>query len=360
MKPHLLLAGQGGGSWGCFPVGALLEYFEQNQPAYDGGFGVSVSALILSRLMASDNGTIPPLDVQRENARRLGQIFSSLSGNEAIYTPWSASKLSSWLLKGPISLMPIPREAKQAIIALLEKKPSVYDTRPLMELVKRELAGKKWHPSVCVGVVHLETGVFEEISLGNNANWAETIVASTAIPIAFPPVAALVDGGVMDITPLKGVFNRFRELRAAEPGRPQELHVYRCSPFPDHRQTGKRYATLPVVTSRTLDIMLDHTDEEDFSNALFYNRLADLTARVMSCSDPVLIKEFAALHEKYGKVAIYVISPTREDVLAMPENSRSFDPARMRGGMLRGQAAMKSFLMNKESYRLERLVETKT
>lgn len=356
MKPHLLLAGQGGGSWGCFPVGALLEYFEQSQQPYDGGFGVSVSALILSRLMASDDGTIPSPEVQRENVQRLGQIFSGLSGDEAIYTPWPASNLWSWLLKGPMLLMPVPREIKQAINALLEKKPSVYDTRPLMELVKKELAGKKWHPSVCVGVVHLETGVFEEISLGNNPNWADAIVASTAIPIAFPPIAALVDGGVMDITPLKGVFHRFREMRTADPGRPQDLHVYRCSPFPAHRRTGKRYATLPVVTSRTLDIMLDNTDEEDFSNAVFYNRLAGLTSQVMESSDPVLKKEFAAWHEKYGKVSIYVISPTSEDVLAMPENSRSFNPEQIKSGIARGRAAMKSFLMNKESYRLERLV----
>jgi hypothetical protein len=356
MKPHLLLAGQGGGSWGCFPVGALSEYFEQKQQSYDGGFGVSVSALILSRLMASDDGTIPSGDMQSANVRRLTQIFSELSGDEAIYTPWTASKLSSWLLKGPISLMPLPREIKHALVALLEKKPSVYNTQPLMDLVKRELAGKQWHPSVCVGVVHLETGVFEEVCLGNNPNWAETIVASTAIPIAFPPVAALVDGGVMDITPLKGVFRRFRELRTAEPGRPQELHVYRCSPFPDHRKTGKRYATLPVVTSRTLDVMLDNTDEEDFSNAVFYNRLAEVTSRVMDCSDPVLKKDFAAWHEKYGKISIYVICPTFEDVEHMPENSRSFNPERMRSGMERGRAAMKSFLMNKESYRLERLL----
>jgi len=355
MTPHLLMAGQGGGSWGCFPVGALLEYFEQKQQPYDGGFGVSVSALILSRLMASNDGLIPPIEVQHDNARRLAEIFNGLSGNDSVYVPWTASTLSSWLLKGPISLMPLPKEAKDALVALLEKKPSVYNTRPLMDLVKKELAGKKWHPSVCVGVVHLETGVFEEVSLGNNPNWAETIVASTAIPIAFPPIAALVDGGVMDITPLKGVFSRFRELRAFEPGRPQELHVYRCSPFPDHHKTGKRYSTLPVVASRTLDIMLDNTDEEDFSNAVFYNRLADLMVRVMECSDPVIKKDFAAWYEKYGKVAIYVISPTFDDVQYLPQNSRNFDPEHIKSGIARGRAAMKSFLMNKESYRLEKL-----
>jgi predicted acylesterase/phospholipase RssA len=356
MKPHLLMAGQGGGSWGCFPVGALLEYFEHQQQAYDGGFGVSVSALILSQLMASDDGSIPAAAMQADNARRLGQIFDDLAGNESIYTTWPASRLSTWLAKGPLALLPVAPEIKHALIALLEKKPSVYSTQPLMAMVKKELAGKQWHRSVCVGVVHLETGEFEEVSLGNNVNWAETIVASTAIPLAFPPVAALVDGGVMDITPLKGVFTRFRELRAAEPGRPQELHVYRCSPFPDHRRTGKRYSTLPVVAARTLDIMLDNTDAEDFSNAVFCNKLAQITALVMESTDAALKQKFAVWQEKYGSVAIYVISPTFEDVECMPQNSRTFAPDRIRSGIERGRAAMKSFLMNKESYRLERLV----
>ena len=102
--------------------------------------------------------------------------------------------------------------------------------------------------------------------------------------------------------------------------------------------------------------MLENTDEEDFSNAVFYNRLADLTSRVMETTDSVLKKDFATWHEKYGKVAIYVISPTHEDVMSMPENSRTFDPARIKSGIARGRAAMKSFLLNKESYRLERLV----
>jgi hypothetical protein len=354
-KPHLLFAGQGGGALGCFPVGALLEYFDHPSQPYDGGFGVSVSALILARLMASDNGTIPDFDAQKENVRILSEMFESLTGNESIYVPWPRTRFGTWALAGPIAILPVPKEVRHALIALLEKRASVYDTEPLVTLVRESLSGKSWHESVRVGVVKLATGSFEEISLGNNEKWLDSIVASTAIPIAFPPITAMIDGGVTDITPLKGVFRRFRELRTVEPNRPQELHVYRCSPFPDHANTKKSYRTIPAVASRMLDIMLDNTDEEDFSSAVFYNRLAEIASLVMASSDEKLKEKFAVWNDKYGKVAIYVISPIREDAADMPEGSRVFDPAKIRSGMARGRSAMKSFLLNKESYRLEKL-----
>lgn len=365
METQLLFAGQGGGSRGCFPAGALFEYFEHagEVQAYGGGFGVSVGALTVSQLLAADAAVIPDFDRQRQNVAVLRDFWlKRIGGDASIYRPWPKRKGRTFLLNAALSLFKfggaeISRRDVQALaIALSENKPSVYDNAPLVELVRDALAGKRWHPSVRVGLVNLRTGSYEEKPLADNPDWLQDLIASTVIPLAFPPVRDTFDGGVTDLTPLKGVFTRFRELRAAQPGRRQELHVYRCSPFPRHADTGKRYATLSAILFRLLDIMVDNTDEDDFAAARLRNdiaRIADLAAR---CDNAELRERLAQWREKYGFVNIYVIGPAADDESYLPVNSRSFQPSRLQSGFVRGRMAMMSFLKDKERFRLENLL----
>lgn len=366
METQLLFAGQGGGARGCFQAGALCEYFEHHgeTQAYGGGFGVSVGALTVSQLLAADAAVIPDFDRQRQNTILLRDFWlKRIGGDASIYLPWPKRKGRTYVLNALLSLLKIGgsaelsrRDAQALAIALSEVKPSVYDNAPLVELVRGALADKKWHPSVRVGLVNMRTGIYEEKPLADNPEWLENLIASTVIPLAFPPVRDNFDGGVTDLTPLKGVFTRFRELRTEKPGCRQELHIYRCSPFPRREDSGKRYTNLPAILFRLLDIMVDNTDEDDYTAARLRNEIARVAELAQRHGSSELQEQMARWREKYGFVDIFVIGPAAEDEDYLPVNGRSFTPSRLQSGFVRGRMAMMAFLKNKERFRLESLL----
>ncbi|MFZ5432246.1 MAG: patatin-like phospholipase family protein [Calditrichota bacterium] len=365
MKPQLLFAGQGGGSWGCFQAGALHEYFAASQtPAYDGGFGVSVGALTVSQLMSADQSVIPDRARQQQNVNVLREFWlERITGDDSIYRSWPKKKGRTLLLSAALSLIKIgessgvsKRDLQAIAVAVSENKPSAYDNAPLIQLVRDALAGRHWHPSIKVGLVNMRTGRYEERTLADNPEWLDNLIASTVIPLAFPPVCDQFDGGVTDVTPLKGVFARFRELRRQSPDCPQELHVYRCSPFPRYDDTGHSYTNLPAVLFRLIEIMVDNTDREDYTAARFRNEISMVTNQARAAGNDEVKRKMDLWREKYGEIAIYVIGPTDEDIKRLPVNSRSFDPEKLKSGFLSGRTAMQKFLADKEKFRLENLL----
>jgi len=351
-KPYLLFAGQGGAAWGAYPAGALLEYFEQGEQAYDGGFGVSVNALNVSQLMASTNRTIPDQQQQLANVRRLKNLWWSVQKNEHIYKAWKPSGAVTY----GVSQLGLPKLITASAIALLRKRPAIYNTRPLWKMIQRELNGYKWHPSVHVGVVSMETGRLQEVSLARSGKLTplEAIYASTAIPVFFPATKGFYDGGATDQTPLKKVFEQFRDQRKQNPKQRQELHVYRCTAWPVPKPD--RYDRLDKVPTRTLDILIANADREDFERAEFINKLSRLVDRVMASNDTGLKRAFRTLHEKYSRIDIYVIGPSRRDMQHFPKDAKTFNRKYIKAGFDLGRKRMQDFLRNKSKYRLENVL----
>lgn len=284
-------------------------------------------------------------------------------GNDSIYRPWPKKKFRTHLLNAALALIKLgegsgvsKRDVKAMAVAVSEDKPSAYDNAPLIELVRDALKNVRWDPSVRVGVVQMRTGLYEEKPLADNPEWLGDLIASTVIPLAFPPVRDQFDGGVTDMTPLRGVFTRFRELRRQSPGAPQELHIYRCSPFPEHKDSGHGYANLPAVLFRLLSIMVDNTDREDYTGTLLRNEISSVTRLVMQYGNDALKEKVKRWRDKYGEIAVYVISPDADDVPQLPDNARNFDPEKIQSGFECGRAAMQRFLDDKESFRLENLL----
>lgn len=350
-KPYLLFAGQGGSAWGAYPAGALYEYLSQNRQAYDGGFGVSVNALNLAQLMATQDGTLPDAAKQWENIQQLKQFWWAVTSNDCIYEPWTPRGVITY----GISKAPLPAMIKAAAVAFINKRPSLYTTAPLWKMIQEKLGGVRWHPSIHVGVVSLNTGRLEEISLGDQKTLKplEAVRASAAIPVFFPAVNGYYDGGATDMTPLKKVFGQFKEQRRKHPDDPQELHVYRCSALPAPKPG--EYKQLDKVVSRTLQILIDNADREDFERAIFVNKLAKLVNHVMDSNCPELKSKFQKLHNKYGNIRIYVIGPTRSEMKKFPADAKTFSQRYIREGFKLGQKRMQDFLKNKENYRLERI-----
>ncbi len=360
--PFLLFAGQGGGAWGAYPAGALFEYFMRGGKSYEGGYGVSVNALNVCQLMAvpkSGPAEIPSLAAQTANTVQLVKFWRGVKKSKDIYVPWRATGLIS------AAIGELAGEYKDLAVAAIRNKESVYHTAPLWDLLQKALKDRKWHKDVCVGVVSLEKGTLEEVSLETEISGKlsplEAIRASAAIPVYFQQVNGYYDGGATDMTPLKKVFEQFREQRRQERAgqavkRPHELHVYRCSAFPKPKPGN--YTKLFDVLKRTISILVNNTDRDDFERAHFINELMQVVDVAMVSGDVAVRDAFQPWEEKYGKVDVYVIGPSDEDMASLPSDSHSFDSATIESGLKRGQARMLDFLANKERYRLENVLGT--
>ncbi len=357
MNSHLLIALQGGGAYGSYQAGMLEEYFAQNGQPYEGGYGVSVGALNVAQLFGTASGTHDAsIQEQPANAKRLAELWrSEITGDDSVYKPYRSTGI---VTEGARRVLGKGIFGDLAVAAL-RKQSAVYDTRPLRELLEKNLKGKKWPRAVEVGAVNLELGRFFEIPLANPTHGLtgiDAVMASAAIPIVFPPIEGFVDGGVTDVTPLRSVFQHFRDVRderAArnQPPLPQELHVYRASSFPKPKPGP--FDRVVKVLERTLEIFVDNTDREDYERAAFINELAGKMHCTQHSPDPKVKEEFISWHKKYAVIDTYVIGPSKSEMGKFSDSARSFSPKAIREGLKLGQQRMSDFLKNKDDYMLE-------
>lgn len=357
MNPYLLIALQGGGAYGSYQAGMLEEYFAQNGQPYDGGYGVSVGALNVAQLFGTESGTHEAsMRSQAANAQRLAELWrSEITGNGSVYKPYRTTGI---VTEGARRVLGKGIFGDLAV-ATLRKQPAVYDTRPLRELLEKNLKGKKWPRAVEVGAVNLELGRFFEIPLSKPSHGLtsiDAVMASAAIPIVFPPIEGFVDGGVTDVTPLRSLFNHFREVREErdarnQPPLPQELHVYRATAFPQPKQGP--FDRVVKVLERTLEIFVDNTDREDYERAAFINELAGKMHCTQRSKDANVKDEFISWHKKYAVIDAYVLGPSKSEMGKFSDSSRSFSPKAIREGLKFGRQRMADFLRNKEDYLLE-------
>jgi NTE family protein len=229
-KVALVLSG--GGARGAFQCGAERYAREVKGYRWDIIAGVSVGAL---------NGAMLAMG----KYQRLFEVWNTIS-NDKVYT-------------GGFNLL--------SLIRLLFGDRSFYGHEPLKRMLQAELAPALITADLRIGAVSLLSGEYVQFTK-DSPQLAAAILASTAIPVIFPPVgvspeqAEMVDGGVRNLTPLGDVL-------ALDP---DELVVINCAPQrPALLNEPPR--NILQIGLRTLDLMMNEIFVNDLKTFQRINEL---------------------------------------------------------------------------------------
>jgi len=282
----------GGGARGAFQVGAEKYAREVKGYHWDIIAGVSVGAM---------NGAM----LSMHRYARLMQIWDHLSDDQ-VYT-------------GGFNLL--------SLLKLAFGSKSFYGNGPLQKLMQHEFEAGRIIDDLHVGAVSLHTGEYMQFTR-QSLELAKAILASASIPVVWPPVnvsaecAAMVDGGVRNITPVGDVL-------ALEP---DEIVIINC---------GCQYPALaPEADSnvvsiglRALDIMQNEIFNNDMKTFLRTNALVQ-EAEKQGCF---------LHHPKSGKLLKYypcqVIEPVRELGDTLDFSQKSIQAA-LRAGVRRAREVL--------------------
>lgn len=233
MKRALVLSG--GGAKGAFQVGVVERLFELGL-RFHFVSGVSVGALNASM-------------IAQGRFDDLKRIWLRIRNRKAVY--------------GKRIL---------GIVSPLFGSSSLYHQKPLQKLIRAyvdPLRLRKTGIELRVGMVDLVTGRY--VSADQYHPFIhDCILASTAIPLAFPPAKIgkaehpMVDGGVRNISPLG---------EAIDCGA-KEIHVVLCNPSTLGEEE-KNYKNALNIVLRSLDILLDEIVRNDIEICQLKNRISD-------------------------------------------------------------------------------------
>jgi NTE family protein len=230
---HIALVLSGGGSKGAFQLGALEALAEAGY-TYTCVAGVSVGAL---------NGTM----IASNRLDRLGTLWRTITRDDVFTGQWP------WVL-----------------FNVLRGRKGLYDNRPLLDLIRREVDPDAIDIPLEIGIVKLESGKYLSIR-PNSPRFRELVFASTIIPIIWPPYEAggdaFVDGGLRNITPLGDVIAHDPDQIVIITTEPRDKPPAPVSPD-----------TIIDVAQRSLDILLDETFDNDIRAFLRINRLVKQAA----------------------------------------------------------------------------------
>lgn len=172
----------GGGAFGAYQVGVLKALTEKGY-TWDAFCGVSVGAINAAYMVQFEKEFV------KAGAMTLEAFWQKIKGNESIYTNWTWGPFD-WFSRG-----------------------SMYNTTPLRNLIKSKLGPCKL--PLRVGAVNLTTKKYTSFG-EQHPLLLDAVMASSAFPIAFPPVKInddlFVDGGVRDVIPLRDAI----DLKATE------------------------------------------------------------------------------------------------------------------------------------------------
>lgn len=308
----------GGGARGAYQVGMLEVLVQKMGLDFHILRGTSVGALNAAFLAQAPTGT-QSLSHLKTAVGGLTKIWlEDVRGNSSIYD-----------------------ERAFGYAGLAAGKDSLFDNQPLARLLERHCDPTKLRTSgrdFAVGTVSLVTGGYKEHT-PSATNFLELILASTAIPVVFPPVwrevrgepnDVLVDGGAREITPLSSAFR-------ARPG-PDEIYVLLTSrtlkqpdgSFPvnatmptqygdwDDNWLGTAVSGIDIL-QRTVDILTDEIYLDDIRGALKWNRVLEDTGKLLTAARAVggppaltaAVKTLEASLAANGKrtVSIKVLAP---------------------------------------------------
>ena len=240
MSEQRALVLSGGGSKGPFHVGAVQRLIGELGIHYPILCGVSVGAMVAGFLAMYPKGD------EAQAALELDRLFLSIR-NRDVWKHWKFFRRAAALWK-----------------------PSILNTAPLQELVKKRLDGKRIRDSgkkLRIGAVSLTKGnyqVFTEETVPLHL----AILASSAFPGFFTPIHMAdqwwTDGGVQHVTPIKSAIKAgataidvvITEPREASPG---------FNPDPD----------APDVLLRSLELMVHQLTWADVKHARMINVLVE-------------------------------------------------------------------------------------
>lgn len=266
----------GGGAKGAYEAGAISVLLGEEGREYQAFCGVSVGAL--------NAALLAQYSAQRglEAAGALLEIWQSIRDDGDVYRARFLGKLASlW-------------------------SPSVYDSSPLRQLVRKHLDVQRLRSSgkfLRVGAVSLTSGRYQLFG-ERDPDIVEGVLASSAFPGMFEPIEVRgelwTDGGVREITPLAAAI----ELGATE------IDVVMCSPEGVQRGFDRTPNVLQIA-ERTVDIMSEEISEGDLKLCRAYN-----------------------LSAAHRPVRVRVIRPSS----VLLRSSLDFDAEKIRANLLRGRA----------------------
>jgi NTE family protein len=231
MMSKVALVLSGGGARGAFQFAAEKYAREVKGYRWDLIAGVSVGAL---------NGAM----LAMEKYGRLEDLWANITADQ-VYT----GKMGVW-----------------SILKLLFGARSIYGHEPLRELIEREIEVDKIVTDLRIGTVSLRTGEYVRFT-PSDPGFKEALLASTAIPIIWPPVDVppshldMVDGGVRNVSPLGDVLD----------ADPTEVVVINCGPRVPPRSDGPLNNALQIG-QHALEIALDEIFTTDVREFVRINR----------------------------------------------------------------------------------------
>lgn len=240
-KKALVLSG--GGAKGAFQFAAEKYAREVKSYRWDVIAGVSVGAL---------NGVM----LAMQKYQRLEEIWQTIS-NDKVYTGglnvWSVAKV------------------------LLFGARSFYGNKPLWKMIDENVELDKIKIDLTIGAVSLQTGKYvafkprdtKNSGFSNELEFKKAVLASTVMPIIWPPVemspslADMVDGGLRNISPLGDVLD----------ANPDEVIIINCNPRDlDPPELGRPLKNLPDIGKRSLEIVLNEIFNNDIDEFIRINK----------------------------------------------------------------------------------------
>jgi predicted patatin/cPLA2 family phospholipase len=264
-QPWNALALSGGGQWGAFGAGFLNGWTEaEDRPEFQVVTGTSTGAL---------QATFAFLGSEYDN--HLRDAYLGITGDEdvfekrfALFVPFSNSLYTT----GP----------------LRERLNEAITTDVFEDVAEQAEAGRR----LFVGAVEIEKGVFRAFDLTAIArrgdeearqDYIDALMASAAIPVAFPPVeidgATYVDGGTRRNIFLEAITAEI-QLRRLEETAPSEATVY-CLV---NSTLNVGYAAvddnLLEIALRATDVLLDESTEGNLLRIYLQARKENLRFRM--------------------------------------------------------------------------------
>jgi len=307
MKGFTAVVLSGGGAKGAFELGALDYLVREANVDPDVLTGVSTGALNAAALAQGKGraGLLEQLDI-------LTGVWMGLKSDKDIY-----------------------KRRLLGIFGPLFKADSIYNNKPAWKLIKTHISRYKLVDSqrqLRIGVAELGSGRFVSFN-GCDPDILEAIRASVSIPVLFEPVKICgkrcVDGGVINVTPLKMAFRALAEFDRPTRSR-DTIYVILASP-PALERTKDLNSGISIA-KRTLSMLVNEVYRTDLTHALAINEVIgreEVLRRITG-------EEIDSLFPDYRYANVVLIRPAVSYL-----ESLTFDPKKIRLAFSRGRVAAK-------------------
>jgi NTE family protein len=235
-RPAKALVLPGGGGRGAYQVGVIKALMEQGIE-FDYVFGTSIGGL---------NATM----VAQHEFDRLEELWGTMRAKDIFRMP-SAPQVSRLVFGQHLGLL---------------------DTQPLEELLRREcdlhrLKASSTKVGYCTtDLCSLQTNLITIDEIASTNELVDVLMATSALPIAFPPrhlhgTGLWMDGGLVRNTPLQAALDCGADEIYMVLLHPEKVNVCPANMF--------------EILSRLLDVVLDASARKELHSAELYNRLAN-------------------------------------------------------------------------------------